>query len=452
MRRLAVAAAAAAALIPAVPGIARAHGLGGGALELPVPPSMFVAGATVALIVSFIALAVLWKEPKLETEPPSRPLPAQALFRSPVVEWILRGLSLAFFLLVLVAALGGSRSVNLAPYAVYIWFWVGLAFAHALFGNLWATLSPFDTLARLLGIGAEPRREPPAGVGLWPAALVLLAFVWLELVNPWALTSRPLGTLILLYTLATLAGMAAYGRQAWARTGEGFAVYFDLIARCAPLGRDADGRVVVRPPLAGLPQVEPRPGLVAFVAVMLGSTAFDGVTRMEVWGRNTMNLTGTTETLVGTVGLITVVLGVAGVYWAAMLAAGRIGGKPTRVLAVRFAHSLVPIALAYVVAHYFAYLLIDGQRGIALLSDPFGLGWNLFGTADFQVDMTLVSQNLVWYVQVVAIVAGHIGGVVLAHDRAVALWEPREAVRTQYAFLGAMVLFTAMGLLLLSGG
>jgi hypothetical protein len=451
IRRTSAAAWLAMVLVLVSPGIASAHGLGGGTLELPVPASLFVFGAAAALIISFAALAVLWKEPKLEQQARGRPLPLQGLLRSPAIEWFLRLASLAFFLVVMVGALGGSRSVNLAPVAVYIWFWVGLAFLCGFLGNWWATLSPFDTLARLLGLGAEARRGYPVGLARWPAVVVLFGFVWLELVNPWAVSARPLGVIILGYTLVTLTGMAVFGRERWGSNAEGFAVFFDLLGRCAILGRDAEGRAVLRPPLAGLPQVSPGPGLVPFVCVMLGSTAFDGLTRLQWWGDRTMNLTGASETLTGTVGLVAVIVLVWAVFMVAMFAAGSIGGTPARPLAVRFAHTLVPIAFAYIVAHYFAYLLVDGQQGLRLLSDPFGMGWNLLGTADWAVNRTIVTQNTVWYVQVFAIIAGHIGGVILAHDRAVAMWEPREAVRTQYAFLGAMVLFTAMGLLILSG-
>ena len=142
---------------------------------------------------------------------------------------------------------------------------------------------------------------------------------------------------------------------------------------------------------------------------------------------------------------------VSGLYAFAMWVAGRITGEGWHVPAVRFAHGLVPIAFAYVVAHYFSFLLIEGQLGIAVISDPFGRGWNLFGTADHLVNLALLSPTTIWYVQVVAIVVGHIGGVILAHDRAIAAYPPGVALRTQYALLGVMVVFTATGLLILSG-
>jgi hypothetical protein len=120
-------------------------------------------------------------------------------------------------------------------------------------------------------------------------------------------------------------------------------------------------------------------------------------------------------------------------------------------VAARFAHSLVPIVFAYLVAHYFSFMLIEGQVGLSRISDPLGRGWNLFGTAGWTVNLALLSATLIWYVQVAAIVLGHVGGVVLAHDRAIAWFEARHALRTQYALLAVMVLFTSAGLLILSG-
>jgi len=434
---------------------ALAHGLGG-RLDLPVPRWMFVFGAAAALVISFVALAALWRSPKLEgrSERDGGDGPLQVLFTSSTVEWAIRAIGLAVFLLVTVAALGGvdEPTDNLAPVFVYVWLWVGLAFACTLLGNLWATLSPFDTLARLLGIGDDPRRPYPIAWGKWPAAILLLGFTWLELVAPFGATPRALGVAITAYTVATLAGMAVFGRDEWNRRGEAFAVLYDLLARIAPLARDGKGRVVRRPVLGGLPSLRPEPGLFAFVAVLLGSTTFDGVSRTSAWTSLVGGLGRTEETIVGSAGLVGVVALVAGVFSLSMASASLVSGERWHPLAVRFAHSLVPIAFAYMVAHYFSLLVLEGQLGLRLVSDPFGLGWNLLGTAGRSVNLGLLSVTAIWYVQVAAIVAGHIGGVVLAHDRAVAVFPARIAMRTQYALLGVMVLFTAIGLLILSGG
>jgi hypothetical protein len=433
-----------------------AHGLGG-RVDLPVPRWMFVFGAGTALVVSFVALAALWREPRFEgrTERRGRPSGLQRVLTNRALEWAVRLLSLGFFAVVLIASfLPLAPNETIGPVVVFVWFWVGLAFAQAFIGNLWATLSPFDTLGWLLGFDEserEPTRPYPKGWGTWPATILLFGFVWLELADPFADRPGTLGYAIAGYTLITLGGMAVYGRTAWNRHGEAFAVYLGLFARMSPLTRDPDGYVVWRPPLAGLATLEPRPGLLALILVALGSTTFDGFSRSSLWTGWTRSLDGLPETLAETAGLLGTILVVAGLYALAMWAAGGITGERWHVPAVRFAHSLVPIAFAYVVAHYFSFLLIEGQIGIVALSDPFGRGWNLFGTADHLIDIALLSATTIWYVQVLAIVTGHVGGVILAHDRAIAAYPPGVAIRTQYALLAVMIVFTASGLLILSG-
>jgi hypothetical protein len=438
---------------PALSGIL-AHGIGG-RVDLPVPRWLFVYGAATVVVVSFVALAALWPEPRLEGRRPGRPLPegVQRLVTSRVAERIVRGLSLAFFLLILAAAQLGDPigDLNPAPWIIYIWFWVGLAFLHALFGNLWATLSPFDTIGRFLGL-EEGRREYPRWLGRWPAAVLLLGFVWMELVYPQGSDPRILGIAILVYTAITIAGMWTFGRDTWNRNGESFAVYFELLGRLAPLGRDEEGRVIARPPLAGLTGVEPRPGLVAFLMVLIGSTSFDGFSRTSVWLEWLGGNLGGLRTFFATLGLVGMVLAVSGIYAVAMSAGAALSGQRWHPLAVRFAHSLVPIALAYAVAHYASLLVLEGQIGLSNISDPFAVGWNLIGTASWIPNFQLISPTAIWYVQVAAIVTGHVGGVVLAHDRAMASFPTRRALRTQYALLAVMVAFTAGGLLILSGG
>jgi hypothetical protein len=420
-----------------------------------VPLWLFVFGAATALIVSFVALSTLWTEPRFEGRPtPSaRPSWIQSVLTNHGLEWTIRILMLLFFVVVAMAsARRASDTETIGPIVVYAWFWVGLAIAHALFGNLWATLSPFDTIGRLVGLdeGTPPRSYPQAW-GKWPAAILLFAFVWVELVQPFGSIPGHLGILIVVYTLVQIAGMHSFGRRTWIENGEAFGVYFGLISAMAPLTRDRDGRVVLRPFLSGLAHVPPRPGLLAVILVALGSTTFDGFSRTDVWIIWTVGLGGLARTVVATAGLLAVIGLVTLAYVIAMRAAAGIVGGHWHPLAVRFAHSLVPIVLAYVVAHYFSFLVLEGQLGLVRLSDPFGAGWDLFGTDDWIVNLSLVSPTAIWYVQVAAIVVGHVGGVVLAHDRAIATFDRAAAVRTQYALLAVMILFTASGLLILSG-
>jgi hypothetical protein len=432
-----------------------AHGIGG-RTDLPVPRWLFVFGAATALIVSFVALSTLWTEPRFEGRPtrPARPSWIQSVLTNWILEWTIRIVMLVFFVVVAMAsARRAGLTETIGPIVVYAWFWVGLAIAHAFFGNLWATLSPFDTIGRLVGFDDEdaPTRPYPKAWGLWPAAIQLLGFVWVELVDPFRSIPGSLGIVIAAYTLIQIAGMHTFGRRTWVEHGETFAVYFGLIARIAPLARDPNGRVVRRPFLAGLSEVPSRPGLLTVIMVALGSTTFDGLSRTSLWVDWTFGLSGPVRIAVQTAGLVAVICLVTLAYLLAMRVAAGVVGGDWHPLAVRFSHSLVPIVLAYVVAHYVSFLFLEGQLGLVRLSDPFGIGWNLFGTDDWVVNLALLSPTTIWYVQVAAIVIGHIGGVVLAHDRAIAMFDREAAVRTQYALLAVMVLFTASGLLILSG-
>ncbi|MGH2590712.1 MAG: fenitrothion hydrolase [Actinomycetota bacterium] len=458
MRRGAVPAAAVGAWLIVGPApAALAHGLGG-RVDLPVPRWLFVFGAATALVVSFVALSALWTEPRFEGRARRRATAnfIQAMLTNRVLEWVVRFVSLAMFCVVVYAStLRAASTETIGPVIVFVWFWVGLAIVHSLFGNWWATLSPLDTLGRLMLLDYSeswPPRAYPKAWGTWPAAILLFGFVWIELVDPFRDRPGTLGLLILLYAVVTVAGMSVFGRKSWVENGEAFAVYLGLLAAMAPFARDERGRVVLRPPLSGLAEIAPRPGLLALVMIALGSTTFDGVSRTSWWTDLTGTLDGLARLLAGTAGLIGVILAVTLAYTIAMMAAGVLTGDHWHVVAVRFAHSLVPIVFAYVVAHYFSFLVLEGQIGLANLSDPFGYGWDLFGTGRWTVNLALLSATLIWYVQVAAIVAGHVGGVVSAHDRAIGAYGTRVGLKTQYALLGVMVVFTATGLLILSGG
>lgn len=445
------------------------HGLGGRA-DLPLPAWMFGYGAAVTVVASFAALAVFWPRPRLEGGVAGRSVgdPGRGPLR--VVAGVARAAALAVFVLVLAAAAVGdnSSSTNLAPVVVYVTFWVGGLFASGLVGDVWRVLSPFDTLAlaaqrlrgrRRVADAGDARDggeggEDDEGATYWPAAAGLLAFVWVELVHPDRAVPRSLFALMAAYTVAVLAGAAVRGR-AWLRRGEVFAALFGVVASGAPLHRDAGGGLRLRPPFAGLAALRWRPGLEALVLVALGSTTYDGVTRTQTWLDVTGDLEGKAAVLAGTAGLAWAIGVVALTYAVAMrVASGLAGGRMDAAdLRAAFVHSLVPIVLAYAVAHYFSLLVLEGQAVVALASDPFGRGWDLFGTAGRAVDFTLVSPLTVAYVQCGAIVAGHVAGVVLAHDRALALFDDkRAATRSQYPLLGAMVLFTVGGLFLLLGG
>jgi hypothetical protein len=212
---------------------------------------------------------------------------------------------------------------------------------------------------------------------------------------------------------------------------------------------------VLRNPLRGLSSIEDAPGLVAFVCALLGSTAFDGLTRTQLWTRLTLTGGPLANALIGTAGLLAMVVLVYSVYVAAVRASGRYLPRAQRQqrdwLEARFVPSLLPIAVGYTIAHYFSLLLFQGQAGYILASDPFAHGWNLFGTADWQIGYTVISTATIALVQVAAIVTGHVLGVVVAHDRAVGTFPEKAKTDAQYPLLVVMVTYTTIGIALLVG-
>jgi hypothetical protein len=436
-----------------------AHGLGGRA-DLPVPVWMAQYAAALVLIVTFFMLARFWESPRLQDPYRGRPLPMglQRLLDAPAFRLVLRLIGLAALLLIIVvAAFGtGSSATNPAPTWLYVWFWVGIVPLSLLFGPVLRACNPLrliaQGIARLSGRGDSDFRSLPARLGYWPAAAGLLAFTWLELVyrNP----DRPVNVLafILLYCLVQLAAAAVYGER-WFGHGDAFEVYSTLVGRLSPFGRrPGDGRLVARNPLAGLASVPVEPGIVAVICVLLGSTAFDGLSRTQWWQGLSGQTTGVAYVLLGTAGL----LGMVGVVSAAYLAATRQNPWARRGQKVaverRFVHSLLPIAVGYTVAHYFSLVVFQGQAGYLLASDPLGRGWDLFGTAGQPINYRLVSTAAIAIVQVVAILTGHVLGVFIAHDRAIADYtRSRQRLRAQYPLLVVMVTYTLGGIALLLG-
>jgi hypothetical protein len=231
------------------------------------------------------------------------------------------------------------------------------------------------------------------------------------------------------------------------RQAEGFGVLFSLIGAIGLFARDERG-LRVRPPVSGLALLHFHPATLAVVLAVLGGTTFDGLSGTEQWRDVIGARSGWDETIVNTIGLAAVIAAVAGAYLVFATLAGRITESPGDA-ALTFGPSLVPILLGYTVAHYFSLFVLDGQAVVAQLSDPLGHGADWFGTADWQVDFRLVSTTIIAWIQVIAIVGGHIAGVVVAHDRALDDEQPDVAIRSQYPLLAVMVLYTVIGLWLL---
>lgn len=466
-----IAAGAAGALLAALllPTPALAHGLVG-KTDLAIPRWLFAWAAGIVLVVSFVALATLWPKPRLEG------LGERRLWRYPrALDPICGAVGVALFAFVIYAGLAGEQiaTANVLPTWIYVIFWVGLAFASLLFGDVFRAFNPWRAIARGFawiaravrrGRPVTPPLRYPSWLGRWPAVVGILGFAWLELVYVNKDEPQFLAWLSLGYAAVQLLGMGLFGVEVWTERGDAFSVYFGLFARLAPL-RWADGWLRRRPPFVGATKLDVLPGTVALLCVMIGSTSFDGFSVSTIWVGSTglysklqsvftsIGVTGAAATeLTGTVGLLAMIGIIFGLYRFGVAGMQSLGGNhTTQELSHRFIHTLVPIALAYVIAHYFSLLAYQGQAIGYLVSDPLGNGANLLGTGSWTINYNAIAANTIWYVQVGALIVGHVAGLTLAHDKALTVYRrPRNAMRSQYWMLVVMVSFTSLGLWILS--
>jgi hypothetical protein len=327
------------------------------------------------------------------------------------------------------------------------------------------------------GIVAYPHR-----LGAWPAVILFFGFAWAELI--WRNKDVPpyLAYAVMAYAIVTWIAMCLYGRAAWLANGEAFSVAFGVLARFAPLGvRDEGSRhLELRPYGAGLVTGEPvRFSYLVFVLLMLATVTFDGFqetplmqridTAVQGWRPAAVLLFHLSEwgldeqQSVHTVTLALFPLLFVAVFrltCGAMLRMVRASTRGTPVASTRptargiacdFVLTLVPIAVAYHLSHYFSLLLTAGQFIIPLASDPFGFGWNLFGTAGYKVDLAIVSPYVFWYSAVTIIVAGHVIAVLLAHFAAVRTFgSGRPALASQLPMMALMVAYTTLSLWILA--
>lgn len=442
-----------AVLLPTTPAVA--HGIDA-APDLPVPSWLFGWAAAIVLVVSFVWLGTAWRTPRLR--------PATPVTRRDVpigVQIPVGALAVVLWLAVMWAGWSGSEipEANLAPTLVFVVFWVGTAVASVLFGDVWTTLSPFRAIgkavgavAERLGLGGPPALEYPDRLGAWPAAAGILAFAWLELVASSGEEPANIATATAIYSGLTFVGMATYGVDTWHRRAEAFSVLFGLLAR-----------IRLRPPLRGLGGYDATAGITGVVLVAIGTTTYDGLSGGSVYADTAPDVTrwlvrrglssDFSYTVYAAVLLIVCLTVIAGLYWVACRAAEKTKGWPSGTSAWdAFSPSLVPIAAAYLIAHYLSLLLINGQGVASKLSDPRGTGTDYFGTAGWTIDPGVLPPEHNWYVQVAILIAGHVAAIVLAHDRALELFDGdhRAAARSQQVMLVVMVGFTALGLWLLS--
>ena len=486
---------------------AYAHGFGE-RYYLPVPLYLYISGAGLAVALSFAAIGYFLRGRRGHGGYSTfnlLQLRAGRLLAHPILLLAVRAVSVALFLLTVAAGALGSQAPieNLAPTMVWILWWVGIAYVSALLGNVWALINPLkiifdwaDALYRRFNPGDELslRLSYPEKLGVWPAFVLFFIFAWIELVYPNSATPRNIAFYIVAYSMVTWTGMVIYGKEVWLSKGEAFSVVFGLLARFAPsevnvqdpasckacpaqceafsdgcvdcyhcfaLANEASRRLNIRPFGAGLLRdQEASPSLLALVVLVLATVTFDGFTATPVWVDIVQALLpifsflgGDRLTGVETAGLLAFPVLFLLVYWGFSLAMAYASGSavPAQRLARLFVFSLVPIALAYHLAHFLSFLLIQGQLIIPLASDPFGYGWDLLGAAEFEPNIAIVGARFAWITSVISIVAGHVVAVYVAHVVALKRLPNRTAaLRSQYPMLVLMVGYTMVSLWILA--
>jgi hypothetical protein len=429
-----------------------------------LPTGYYLVGGAFAVAVSFLALALL--SPETLGRLWRRRLPLVSFGDGPRTAMSL--LSFAGFAMLVAAGLWGSRDPLSNPLPLTIWtlLWAGFTLLQGLFGDLWSWLNPWygpwRVVSPFLGKPRGVGNRLPARLGLWPAFFLFLAFAWFELIYPAPDDPARLALAAGGYWLFGFVAMLVFGYDEWSRRGEFLSVFFAMVARFAPLERE-NGKLFLRWPGAKLLDGVPLPASgVAFILLALSSVSFDGLAKTFFWlglnGVNPLEYPGRTALVgIGTLGLVATFLALAALFLGVVAAGQRLAGDGVgfRRAAGLLVWSLVPIALAYHVAHYLTALLVDGQYAAVALSDPFARGWNLFGTADMAVSAGIVagaqSAWWLWNAQAGAIIAGHVLAVLVAHALARRLHrDGGRAVLGQAPLTVLMIGYTVFGLWLLA--
>ena len=504
MSKLKIVLPAAAAAGSMVTWPAYAHGFGE-RTELPVPLGYFFIGAGLAVALSFVFISVLVK---VSTEASYWRFNligsgwSRATLTSPLVLLPVKLLSVFLLGLVIATGFGGGSDplINFSPTFVWVVWWVGMAIAGALAGNILALTNPWkilfawaESLYRLIRPGRELSlgREYPAKYGIWPALVLFALYTWVQDAYPNSDVPAQIAIMVVVYSVITLGGMAIFGKHQWLKKGEAFSVVFGLLSRfsvtevrvidrdacqtCSTECQDLEGECVdcyecferaktreinLRPFAIGLGRNEPVTNdVLALVVLMLATVTFDGFSATSAWVEFqtfVVDLFGSgggeifnSLVLADTLGVLLVPVGFFLVYlFFSKLMAGSVDGRIGALEVARiFAYSLIPIALAYNIAHFITLLLIQGQLIVPLVSDPFGSGWDLFGTVGYSLNIGIINARILWFLSVALIVLGHVLAVYLAHRVAIRTFANRAiALRSQYPMLTLMVVYTVISL------
>ncbi|WP_297794405.1 hypothetical protein [uncultured Marinobacter sp.] len=450
---------------------AQAHAFGA-RYDLPLPLELYLAAAGMAVAASFAGALIFLRARHLRTVHLDITIPAKA---GRVLSTILGIVGVLGLAILLGAAFSGPQEAvrNLATVWVWVIWWVGFLLFSALVVCLWPQIDPFRRLSALLASAAG---RPWTGTGdtlpsaaglLAPAGL--LAIAWIELVSDWSEDPGAVGVLVITYLVVALLGGLAWGQE-WFRVADPLSRIFAMLGRVAPLSVARRTVLRVRPPGDGLlERSEPIRGEVALVTGLIGIVLFDGLSETPAWVA-VLDFVSESQSLrpallwlrdqgadlikvVRTVGLFATIASFYGVYWLLIVLMRVLtdGGLTIGQLQRGFVGTLLPIAVAYHLSHYISYLLIAGQLFFPAASDPFGLGWDLFGTRNWSIEISIIGAEQIWWIAFTALIIGHALSVLIAHRRALQLFrDARRAAISQVPMTIAMVGLTVLSLWVLS--
>lgn len=431
-----------------LPGVASAHGIGE-VYKLPIPLHYYLGSAAAAVALSFIGLAVWGKKAQPTT---TTPKVISLPWLRPVVKF-LRVVALVLLLLTIASGIFGTSDVtrNFAPVYFWIYFLLGYGLLSLFVGNLFEKINPWQTLGNWVGRSesASWRRVSP-----FVAPILLLALFWWELVSGSSFVPLTVGAVLLAYTFVSL----ILGRLTadWFADGELFAVFYRFVGTLSPLriSDDERGLVVLRPSQS-LSSGPAGWSLVLLACVLLAGASFDSLKESVMWSNwlEAFGATNSSRIWAETVGIILSPLpflfSYLGVAWLMSRLTGQAG--KTFLLSRQFVWSLVPIAFGYTLAHNFSLMVVTAPLMGSLISDPFGAGWNLFGTAALGTYNVFLGAKAVWFIEIGLVVLAHIVGVWFAHILASKLFNDEKTVlKSQLPLMALMVGFTALTLWLLA--
>ncbi|MFL2933274.1 MAG: hypothetical protein ACJZ58_03970 [Nitrososphaerales archaeon] len=441
---------------------AYAHGFGS-KIDLPIPGYLYWFGGGAAVIASFAIISLFVRSKAHDDSYRTYNLRnvgiVDALYRNKSLLNVFKVISVSLLILTILTGVLGSQFPvkNFAPTFVWVVWWGGFIWLHILFGDSWNFVNPWKNIFELIKFDEKPLRQYPDKLKSWPAFGFFLIFAWIELVYPTPAHPQFLGNMIFVYSIIVLAGMRIFGKDKWLDNCEPFTVFFNFVSSFSATRVTSDGKILLRPIASGLLDARYRFDQLCFLILILSVVSFDGLISTLFWydviGIDAFGGSGRYDVIyVNTAGIMVSFLAFFSIFYS-FVAISRAITKTditTLDLAQKFVPALLPISIVYHLAHYSAYFFLNGQLIIKLISDPFGFGWDIFGTSSYEIVRT-IDFILLWNYQVAVIVIGHILSVYIAHRISLRVFkDSRKSIMSQAPILLLMVGYTILGLWLLS--